>query len=231
MVEEFLTRLWNAVKPPPPATVNPLSPRQITRKRRVIAALLTVVVLAAGFGVYLYLPAASQRADAEFKAGMKLMEPGNYGKAIAKFDHAASIMPNVAQVYLSRGIAHRNQNEIDLALADFDKAIELNSNLAAAHSARGDVLRERGDIDGAMAEFTRSIQIEPTVEGYYERGQVFESLGEHRKAIDDYDQAIALIRDAPQVYRARSLAKRNLGHIAGYRADRDKAKSMEQRRR
>ena len=229
MVEGFFTRLWNAVKPPPP-THRPLNSRQIARRKLIRAALVTIVAVAVGYGIYLYLPEAPQRADAEFKAGMKLMEPGNYGKAVARFDRSANLWPHVAEVYLERGIAHHNLNEIDLALADFDKAIEIDPNLAAPHSARGNIFRERGDIDRAMAEYTRSIEIEPTVEGYYQRGQMFESLGQHQKAIDDYDQAIALLRDSPEVYRARSLARRNLGDIAGYNQDRDKAKSVERRR-
>ena len=203
---------------------------QLARRKLIKAALIPIVAVAAGYGIYRCLPEPPKRADAELKAGLKLMTPGNYGKAIARFDHAASIRPKAAEVYLQRGIAHHNLNEIDPALADFDRAVELNPNLAAAHSARGKIFRERGDMNRAMEEFTKSIQIEPTVEGHYQRGQVFESLGQHRKAIDDYTQAIDLIRDAPHVYRARSIARRNIGDIAGYNEDRDKARSVERRR-
>jgi tetratricopeptide (TPR) repeat protein len=119
--------------------------------------------------------------------------------------------------------------KIELALRDFDKAIEMNPNMDRAYASRGLIYRDRGDINGAVDQFTKSINIRPTVDAYYQRGQTYESLGEHQKAIEDYDYAIAVLRDAPHVYRARSLAKRNLGDVQGADEDREKARSFEHR--
>ncbi len=60
--------------------------------------------------------------------------------------------------------------------------------------------------------------------------QTYEALHEHQKAIDDYDRALAMMRDSPNVYRSRALAKRNLGDIAGFESDRDMARALERRR-
>jgi len=185
------------------------------------------VAIAAGAGVYNYIGSAAQRAEVEYQAGMKLMGPGTYAKAIASFTRAIEIWPQLGEAYLERGVAHRYLNETEQAMADFDKAIDVNPNLARAYSARGRVYRERGDIKRALEDFTKSISLDSNVDAHYERGQTYETLGQHQKAIDDYDQAIARLPDAPHVYRARALAKRNLGDIAGYEADRDTAKRFE----
>ena len=57
----------------------------------------------------------------------------------------------------------------------------------------------------------------------------YESLGQHQKAIEDYDKAVQESPDSPAVYRARSMARRNIGDQAGYEADRDKANSIDDR--
>jgi tetratricopeptide (TPR) repeat protein len=79
----------------------------------------------------------------------------------------------------------------------------------------------------ALEEYSKSIAISPNVDALFERGEMYESAGEHQKAIDDFTLAIEGMRDAPYMYRARALAKRNLGDIAGYEADRDFAHTIE----
>ncbi|HLH39554.1 MAG TPA: tetratricopeptide repeat protein [Bryobacteraceae bacterium] len=231
MTRSVFSRLWDAVKPPPAAT-RPGAKKKLTAKqKRMLYGTASVLALAGlSWGAYAYIASAPQRADKEYQAAMKLMASGNYKDAIGKFSRAIVIWPQHFNAYLERGITHRYLNESDQALADFDRAIEINPNLASAYTARGFVYRDRGDTRRALQEFTKSIEVAPNVDAYFERGQTYEDLGEHQKAIDDYDQAIAELRDAPYVYRARSLARRNLGDLAGFDADQKMAAVLEHRR-
>jgi tetratricopeptide (TPR) repeat protein len=193
----------------------------------VVAALLLV----AG-GVYYiiasaYLASAPRRAQAQYQLGMSLAKPGSYAQAIARFGDAIQIRQDFADAYLQRGNAHQALGETGAALADFDRAVALNPRLPDAHNARGIILRDRGEIKSAIEAFTASLKIEPTVNGFYQRGQTYESLGQHQLAISDYDKAIELMTDSPYVYRARALAKRNLGDIEGAEADRRFAASRD----
>ena len=43
----------------------------------------------------------------------------------------------------------------------------------------------------------------PTVEGHYQRGEAYEKLGDHQKAIADFDAAIVESSEAPYAFRAR----------------------------
>jgi tetratricopeptide (TPR) repeat protein len=231
MAESLFTRFWNVLKPPP-AVPKPdaTSLAQRRRQRRLVRIAFGVILLAAaGAWIYNYIASAPQRADVVFQAGMKLMSPGTYAAAIAQFNKAIEIWPQSGEAYLERGVAHRYLGETEQALADFDKAIDVNPNLARAYSARGGIYRARGDVKRALEDFTKSISIQSNVDAYFERGQTYEALGQHQKAIDDYNSAIAELPEAPYVYRARSLARRNLGDTAGYEADRDKARNFERR--
>lgn len=229
MARSVFSRLWDAVKPPPAVTRPGAKKKKLTRsqKRLLFTTVALLAVSGLSWGAYAYVASAPQRADTEYQTGMKLMAAGNYKDAIAQFTRAVQIWPQLANAYLERGVSHRYLNQNDEALADFDQAIALNSNLGRAYSARGSIYRERGDSRRALQEFSRSIEISPNVDAYFERGQTYEDLGEHQKAIDDYDQAIAEMRDAPYIYRARSLARRNLGDTDGADADQLLAERLE----
>ena len=204
---------------------------QLTRKQtRMLLALFGVFAIAAvGGAVYLYISGAQARAQVKYQDAMKLMKPGYYGQAVLAFDKAIDTAPNLAEAYLERGNAQRILGNEELALADFEKAASIDPNLYLAHTAIGSIYRDRKDLRRAMEAYTRSIASKPNVDAFYERGRTYENLGDHQKAIEDFDRAILEMPEAPAIYRARSLARRNLGDEAGYQADRDKASEIERR--
>lgn len=225
------SRLWEAVKPPPAARRPgeqkvPLSGPQ---KRLLYSTAVVLAIGGAGWGAYAYVSSAPQRAETQYHAAMIVMADGKYEAAVRGFTGAIQTWPQLANAYLERGVCHRYLHQDDRAMADFDQAIAIDSRLARAYTARGFIYRERGDNRHAMEEFSRSIEISPNVDAYFERGQTYEALGEHQKAIGDFDMAISEIRDAPYIYRARAFARRNLGDVAGSEADQKTAESLEKR--
>jgi tetratricopeptide (TPR) repeat protein len=231
MSDSAFNRFWNMVKPPPPGErlAQSMKALELRRRQRRLVGITVgaLVVLAAGIGVYDYIDNAPQRADNEFQEGMKLMRPGKYPDAIVHFSRALRISGQRPEAYLERGYAHRFMDEPDAALADFQAVAQLNPNLAAAHNGIAMIYLGRQDSRHALEELNKSITIQPTIEAYYQRGQILAAQGEHRKAIDDFDQAIALDRDAPYVYLARATAKAKLGDAEGAHADRDAAAQLQ----
>ena len=198
---------WSMVRPPkegerPAASAQVLALRR--RQRRLVTITGgTILVLAAGAGVFAYVESAPQRADKEFEEGMKLMRPGKYSDAIVHFTHALDIGGQRPETYLERGNAHRSLGEQEAALADFHAAADLDPSLAEPHNGIANIYLERHDSRHALEELTKSLALQPNIEAYYQRGLILESQGEHRKAIADLDLAIAAARDAPYMYRAR----------------------------
>jgi tetratricopeptide (TPR) repeat protein len=231
MSESAFSRFWKAVKPQPVGNRPLESPKVVElrrRQRRLITITAAAIVIgAAGTWTYLYVTNAPQRADKEFQDGMKMMSPGKYPGAVTHFTRALSIYGQLPDAFLERGNAHRILGEPDLALADYQAAADLNPTLAAAHNGIAMIYLERHDVRHALESLNKSLSLQPNVESYYQRGQILEGQGNHQKAIEDYDRAIAEERDAPYMYRARALAKANLGDSEGARADRMRAEQIE----
>ena len=155
------------------------------------------------------------------------MGPGKYPDAVVHFTRALSIYQQLPDAYLERGNAHRILGEPEAAVADYRAATELNPTLATAHNGIAMIFLERQDTQHALEELNKSITLQPTVDAYYQRGQILESQGNHQKAIEDYNRAIAEQPDAPFMYRARALAKANLGDQDGAHDDRTIANQIE----
>jgi tetratricopeptide (TPR) repeat protein len=220
------SRLWEGIKPPPP--VVSVSP-EVARRRRLMLAGAGLAMLAAGAGsaAFAYILSAPQRAEAAFQDGRRFAAAGNTAGAIDRFSRAIAIQPRFAAAYLERGLAHQTRLDYRLAMDDCEEALKLNPNLSAAHVARGMVFRSQGNAPHAAAEFTAALAVEQNEDAYYQRGQTYDSLGDHEKAIQDYSAAIALLPDAPYVYRARATAELSRGDREKAARDRERAFAIE----
>lgn len=234
MSQSAFTRFWNTVNPPPPAN-RPGPPKPSAKvlamrrrqRRLIMITIAATVVIGAGAWTYNYIASAPERADTEFQEGMEMMSPGKYPDAVVHFTRALSIYKQLPNAYLERGNANRVLGEMDAALADFQAAADLNPVLPEAHSGIAMIYIERHDTARALEHLNKSISLHPTVEAFYQRGQILESQGQHEKAIADYDRAIAEETDSPYMYRARALARANLGDQEGAHADREIAGKIE----
>jgi tetratricopeptide (TPR) repeat protein len=223
MSESAFGRFWNTLKPPVAAGPRPDARVLALRRRQrwlIMITAGTIFAIAVGAGIVNYIENAPQRADKEFEEGMKLLRPGKYPDAVTHFTRALSTSPQLADAYLERGSAHRSLGEDDAALADFQAAANLNPALAEAHIGMALIYIARHDSRHAFDELNKSIDLKPTLEAYYQRGEILDNQGEHQKAIDDFNAAIAFSRDSPDVYLARAQAKANLGDLEGAHADR-----------
>ncbi len=230
MSDSAFNRIWNTVKLPA-ADPRPGAPNTIALKRGqrrlVIVTLASIFILAAAGGVFYYISDAPQRADKEYKEAMKFMSPGKYPDAVVHFTQALAIYPQLPDAYLERGNAHWTLGELDAALADFQAASDLNPTLADSHSGMAMIYLARRDQRHALEELNKSIALRPTVDAFFQRGQILDAQGDHQKALEDFDRAIAQNRDSPYMYRARALAKANLGDTEGAHADRQIAAHLE----
>jgi tetratricopeptide (TPR) repeat protein len=159
---------------------------------------------------------------------MHLLGPGDFECAAAQFSKAIAIFPDYTDAYLGRGKARQAAGHSEAALTDFERAIALDPTSDLAYISRGGIARARGDSQNALADFTRSIHLHPTSDAYYQRGLTYQALHQAKRALDDYDLAIAYDPGAPHIYLARAIARRDLGDSAGAREDQKKAELVEQ---
>lgn len=131
-----------------------------------------------------------------------------------------ALLANVdADTYVNRGMAYKNEGDLDQAIKDFTKALELgptDTALARILFQRGHTYFEKGDYDKAFKDFDQAIELDdftiralPTeynvkdhnkaievnpddADAYVRRGAVYDLLGDDEKAIVDYRTALQI---------------------------------------
>jgi tetratricopeptide (TPR) repeat protein len=140
-------------------------------------------------------------------------------EAIRDFSRVTAMRPSDAQTFVERGFAYVELKDYQSALADASQAVSLNPRLAVAYNLRGHVVRSMGNPGKAVDDFTHAVGILPNEDNLYQRGATYQLLGEHRRAIADFDQVIAYKPGDAPAYFARSESRRAIGDLAGAKAD------------
>ncbi len=92
--------------------------------------------------------------DTKLRGCSAIIKSGRlFGKPISK--------KNLANAYMTRGIAYRKKGDYDRAIADYDKAIKLNPKDAKAYSNRGVAYEKSGQSDKAIADFRKVLELRP----------------------------------------------------------------------
>ena len=104
------------------------------------------------------------QATAEYsnKQGVDDYNRGDLKAALADFDLAIELDPQLAKAYYIRGLVHYDLGDLVVALADFDLAIELDDDdpkLVMAYYARGLVHDQLGNEQAAVAEYTNFLEL------------------------------------------------------------------------
>jgi len=140
----------------------------------------------------------------------------DYRRAIIDFDQAIHLDPNRASIFRDRGLAHRQNGELELAIADYDQAIALDPRAASPYHNRGLALAASGDLDRAILSYNTAIRLAPDdAQARVDRGLALLASGRSGEARADFEAALALPGrpDSP----AHQLARAKLGELGAPR--------------
>ena len=158
-----------------------------------------------------------------FSIGYLLREE-NPEDAMAAYDEAIRLNPQLAEAYNNRGNAKDDLGRHEDAIADYNQAIRLNPQLAEAYNNRGNAKIALGQYEAAIADCDEALGLKlDFAEAYFNRGHAKNSLGHHEDAIADYNQAIQLKPDFAEAYNNRGNAKGDLGRHEDAIADYNQA--------
>ncbi len=151
--------------------------------------------------------AVEERGAVDFlRGGLDKVAKGDFNGAIALYNRAISLNPNLAEAYNNRGLARSKQQDFTGAIADYDRAISLNPNLAEAYNNRGLARSKQQDFTGAIADYDRAISLNPNLaEAYNNRGLARSGQKDFNGAIADYDRAISLNPNLAEAYANRGF--------------------------
>ena len=152
---------------------------------------------------------------------MNLKRPA---EALASYDKAIALKPDVAAAHNNRGNALRDLKRPAEALASYDKAIALKPDYAEAHNNRGNALMDLKRPAEALASYDRAIALKPDyAEAHNNRGNALRDLKRLAEALASYDKAIALKPDYAEAHNNRGAALMDLKRPEEALASYDKA--------
>ena len=156
-----------------------------------------------------------QTATEYLSKGIMYAMQGEYGKAIAEFDEALKINPNLVGAYMLRARA------LQASVSKVTGVVENFSGISTDITIGEKVSEERIRIyDRAIADYTQAIRLDPDYTAYNDRGMAYYYKGDYDRAITDFNQAIRLNSNYVFAYNNRGLAyaeKRNYDRaIADY---------------
>ena len=96
-------------------------------KRSMLAALLVVGLVLAG---------CQSEAEKHVIVGDELQGQGRFEEAIAEYDEAIRLDPQLAVAYNNRGLGYKRLGQPQRAIQDLDEAIRLDHQLAVAYATR-----------------------------------------------------------------------------------------------
>ncbi|HEY9692183.1 MAG TPA: tetratricopeptide repeat-containing serine protease family protein [Oculatellaceae cyanobacterium] len=154
--------------------------------------------------------AVAKKGAVDFlRGGLDKVAKGDYNGAIADYDRAIKLNPNLAEAYNNRGLARSKQEDYNGAIADYNRAISLNPNLVEAYNNRGLTRSKQQDFMSAIADYDRAIKLNPKLaEAYNNRGLARSKQQDFNGAIADYDRAISLNPNLAEAYANRGFAHR-----------------------
>jgi tetratricopeptide (TPR) repeat protein len=153
----------------PPANATAAPPR----RRRLLLVLLIVVGLTVTVPVALLglfeLGTGLLRGEMAMRDGDQLLADKKFQEAIARYDRAIELRPNLARAYHGRAVARSQLMDHDGAIADARRALELSDgdttfrqSLIGAYSRRAHARAEAGDVDGAVDDYEEAYKRDPS---------------------------------------------------------------------
>jgi len=171
-------------------------------------------------------------ANKFFKASLDALKPDDVG-AVIREEIEKAFNERKINFYLIAD-AVLSAPDIDMlffAYVSFKKAEHVEAPgkdiarlfLAAQFFYLGNALYEQKDFKNSIKAYSISLELHEYAEAYNNRGVAYAKLGEHKRAIKDYDRAIELNSNLAEAYNNRGVAYAKLGEHKKAIEDYDKA--------
>lgn len=141
-------------------------------------------------GITVEPPNQAQTAVEFYQQGIENARVGDYQQALADYNQAIKLNPNLAEVYDQRGFVYYRLNDYSSAFADYSQALQINPSLASVYYHRGLTRFALGYSQTAIEDYTQAIHYDPShAQAYHQRGLAYADLKEIHAAIADLEQA------------------------------------------
>jgi len=152
----------------------------------------------------------------------------SFGEGVAEYTRAIEQSPEDMKYkfYLLRGMAYRDQRDIDAAIKDFSTSIQMRPT-HDAYLRRGEMYFEKGAYSIAEHDFSEAIEINPSIEAYKLRGLTYLVQGNLDMAVVDGTEIIKMAPNTSESYNIRMEAYAQIGEPQLAREDARRALSLD----
>ena len=163
---------------------------------------------------------ARQIARLAYRRGCTLARQGNHQSAIAALSQALPSHPDMASVYVSRGLSYRALGQLDKARQDFVAAIDCADNPAIAYFQRGQLDQAQGMMADALRDWQQAIDLNPNyADAHYQLGVFQIQIDDLEAALASFNQVLELNPNWAEAYLKRGLVRHQLDDLEGAIAD------------
>jgi len=106
-------------------------------------------------------PGGAKKGQAEYEAGHRALQAGDYKKAIKSLEQVVKVNPTHAMAYNNLGYSYRKLGQHERALQLYEKALALDPNLAEAHEYIGEAYLALGRVEDAKKHLTILEKLDP----------------------------------------------------------------------
>lgn len=130
------------------------------------------------------------------RLGDALLSLGDYSQARRQYEAVAAKHAASSDAHAALGAFHHASGDLGLALDELGRAVDLDPRDARLWNNLAVVYRDLGRHEEALKALERATDISPTlVDAYYNRGRIFEALGDESGARRQYLLALELKPD------------------------------------
>jgi len=135
-------------------------------------------------------------SEAYEKRGLLYYDQGKYSQMIKDYRRVADLKPPEPGTYVMLGLAYMKKKDYDAAIGNLTRAIEIDPQLGSAYSYISEAYRLKGMPAEAIENSTKAIVLggaSRTIgRAYATRAKSYKSLGNVRKADEDFKRALRL---------------------------------------
>lgn len=125
-------------------------------------------------------------ATNHYQAGKTFGVQKKYEEAIAEFDAALKIAPNMIDATVDRASAYMQLKEFDKAIAGYNQALDFNPNILRAYSFRAYCHLMKKQFAQAVKDYSATLRLDPEdAQAYFNRAKAYEKLGQAINAARD----------------------------------------------
>ncbi|MHC4578191.1 MAG: protein kinase domain-containing protein [Planctomycetota bacterium] len=145
--------------------------------------------------------------------GCVLVLLGRPHEALEVLDEALKLNAGYSDFHMTRALAFQRLRRFDEALAAYGDALRVAPGNFGALDGRGGLLHELGQFKAALADFDRLLKLNPPQAAgvHANRANVFRSMGQHEKAVEVADEAVALDPECALAHLVKGSSLADLG--------------------